>query len=320
MWFKREQRNRRLHRQQVLDVKLRSDQVRASRIRTGMISLLGVTGTVFGIYLLYCIGNFGLNVFVYKNPDFAIQRVDIKTDGVIAPEQLRRWSGVKPGANLIRLDLGEVKRNLEMVSVIDSVSVERVLPSTLKIRVTERQPVAQINLSGSDANGGVAIKVLQMDAGGMVMQPLDPRLSTVPLLQLKSQLPVITGENPYQIVSGQRTDQPQVLAALRLVAAFNKSPMAGLADLRYVDVSGLGVLVAATGQGSQITFGLDDPDRQLRRWRQIYDYGRSRQESIAAANLAVANNVPVHYLNLAATAPVPPTKVVKPFKPRRKNV
>ena len=40
----------------------------------------------------------------------------------------------------------------------------------------------------------------------------------------------------------------------------------------------------------------------------------------AAANLAVANNVPVHYLNLAATAPVPPTKVVKPFKPRRKNV
>jgi len=37
-----------------------------------------------------------------------------------------------------------VKRNLELVSVIDSVSVERVLPRTLKIRVTERDPIRRL--------------------------------------------------------------------------------------------------------------------------------------------------------------------------------
>ena len=41
MWFKREPgRNRRLHRHHVLDVKLRSDQVRANRVRLARISFL----------------------------------------------------------------------------------------------------------------------------------------------------------------------------------------------------------------------------------------------------------------------------------------
>ena len=54
-------------------------------------------------------------------------------------DQLRRWAGVKPGENLFALDLARVKRDLEMVPLIDSVSVERVLPRTLRIRVTERE-------------------------------------------------------------------------------------------------------------------------------------------------------------------------------------
>ena len=78
---------------------------------------LGVAfGTVFGLYLLWRAGEWALDKFVYENAEFAIQRMDVQTDGVIAPDQLRRWSGVKPGVNLIALDLASVKRNLELVS------------------------------------------------------------------------------------------------------------------------------------------------------------------------------------------------------------
>lgn len=323
MWFKREQRNRRLHRNQVLDVKLRSDQVRATRNRLALRTLFLVGGTFFGLYLLWCVGQWGLNVFVYQNPDFAIREVQVHTDGVIAPEQLRRWSGVKPGENLIALDLAAVKRNLELVAVIDSVSVERILPNTLKIRVTERTPVAQVNVPCADARGGIAVTVFQLDANGIVMQPLDPRLSTVPLAQLRPALPVITGVNAFLLQPGRRVEIPSVLAALRLVSAFNVSPMAGLADLRYVDVSTPGVLVASTAQGSQITFSPDQPERQLQRWRLIFDYGRSRQQMIASANLAVANNVPVHYFVWGGSAPgssPAPVPHQKPAKNRRRNV
>lgn len=321
MWFKREQnKNRRLHRSHVLDVKLRSDQVRATRLRLAMLSGLVVGGTVLGLYLFWRIGEATLNAFVYQNADFAISQIDVTTDGKIAPEQLRRWTGVKPGANLIALDLAVVKRNLELVSVIDSVSVERVLPRTLRIRVTERDPIAQVNVPRADAVNGISVSIFQLDVDGMVMQPLDPRLCTVPLAQVNPDLPVISGLNAFQMQPGRRVELPSVQAALSLIGAFEKSPMAGLVDIRRVDVSSPGVLIATTGQGSEITFSLADHDQQLRRWRQIYDLGLRQQKSIASADLAVANNVPVRWMLASVTPATVTPKAVKPPKNRRKNV
>jgi cell division protein FtsQ len=321
MWFKREQKNRRLSRTHVLDVKLRSDQVRAARVRTATVACCVVFGTVFGIYLLWRTGEFLLNQFVYENADFAIQNVEVQTDGVIAPEQLRRWSRVKPGQNLIGLDLAEVKRNLELVSVIESVSVERILPHTLSIHVTERDPVAQVDVPHVDAAGGVEVSVFQLDANGVVMQPLDPRACTIPLAQMNDQLPVLAGLNVYQLQPGRQVESPQVQAALQLVAAFDHSPMTGLVDLRRIDVSSPQVIVVSTGQGSEITFGLQNLEQQLGRWREIYDLGLRLNRNVASADLAVANNVPVRWAEIAVAPganPVP--KAVNPAHSRRKNV
>ena len=89
MWFKREQKNRRLNRGHLLDVKLRSDQVRATRIRLGLMLLLVPACTMFGLYLFWRTGEWALDKFVYENSEFAIQNIEVQTDGVILPEQLR---------------------------------------------------------------------------------------------------------------------------------------------------------------------------------------------------------------------------------------
>lgn len=318
MWFKRKQKNRRLGRGRVLNVKLRSAQVRATRTRLAAVTL-GVTfGTVFGLYLLWRTGEWTLDKFVYENSAFAIQNIRVQTDGVIAPEQLRRWSGVKPGENLIALDLAAVKRNLELVSTIQSVSVERILPRTLKIRVTERVPVAQVDIPRANGSGGIAVAVFQLDANGYVMQPLDPRLCVIPLSQVNEQLPVITGLNVYQLQPGHRMESPQMQAALRLIGAFDHSPMMGLVDLRGIDVASPGVIVATTGRGGEITFGLENLGQQLRRWREIYDLGQRMNKSIASLNLAVGNNVPVRWAENNFTPAAP--KNSNPKNTRRKNV
>jgi cell division septal protein FtsQ len=322
MWFKREQKNRRLNRGHVLDVKLRSAQVRATRTRLASIALGLTFGTVFGLYLLWRTGEWALDKFIYENSTFAIQSIEVQTDGVIAPEQLRRWTNVKPGANLIALDLASVKRNLELVSAIDSdpdsVQVERVLPRTLKIRVKERVPVAQVNVPTTAASGQIAFAVFQLDMKGFVMKPLDPRLCVIPVSQMSAQLPEIRGLNMYELQPGHRVESPQAQAALQLIGAFDHSPMAGLVDLRHVDVSLPGVVVATTGQGSEITFALDNLEQQLGRWRKIYDLGMSKNKMIASLDLAVANNVPVRWAEIIS-APVTP-KNSKPAHIRRKNV
>ena len=315
MWFKRQQKNRRLRRGHLLDVKLRSDQVRATRTRLVSIAL-GVTfGTVFGLYLFWRAGEWALDKLVYENSTFAIQNIEVQTDGVIAPEQLRRLSNVKLGANLIALDLATVKRSLELETTIDAVSVERVLPRTLKIRVTEREPVAQVsNLTVNPPT------VFQFDADGYVMEPLDPRLRLTPVSPAGKSLPVLIGVNVYQLQPGHRLETPQALAALKLIAAFGHSPMAGLTELRSVDVSQRGVVVAMTGQGGEVTFALDDMERQLARWRAFYDLGkRMNKGEIISLNLAVNINTPCRYADKAFTPPATRT-ISTPATTRRNHV
>ena len=193
MWFNRKQRNRRLSRGHVLDVKLRSGQVRASRIRLAALAAGLVFGTVFGIYVLWRLGEWGLNQLVYENRTFAIEHIEVQTDGVISPDQLRRWAGVKAGANLFALDLARVKRDLELVPLIGSVSVERLLPRTVRIRVTEREALAQVNVPRPRAEGGLEIAVFHIDTEGYVMVPLDPHQRTTPLHQTEYSLPVLAG-------------------------------------------------------------------------------------------------------------------------------
>jgi len=319
MWFRRKQRNRRLSREHVLDVQLRSSVVRAARSRRVALALGVAFGALFGVYLLWRVGNWGLNQLLYENKAFAIGAVEVQTDGVLALEQLRRWAGVKAGANLLALDLAEVKRNLEYVPFIASAAVERVLPNTLRLRVTEREPIAQAHLPRPRAGGGVDLVVYQLDGAGFVMPPLDPRYRSTPLFQPEPPLPLVAGVNPYDLQPGRRVESPGLKGALQFIAAFDHSPMFGLTDLRRIDVGAPEVLVVTTGQGSVITFGLENFERQLLRWREIRDAGARYQKAIASLDLAVTNNIPARWLE-ASAVPRGPQKPTPPARAKRKHV
>jgi cell division septal protein FtsQ len=317
-WFKNKSRNRRLwRRQDVLEVKVRSKVVRAARTRAAAISFGVLFGAVLGLYVVWKLGQWTLDQLAYENKSFALQRVDVQTDGVISREQLQRWSGVKPGQNLLALDLARVKYNLELEPMIRSASVERILPGTLRVRVLERAPIAQVNLLRTRNGGGVEQVIFQLDADGFVVVPLDPRQRAVPLGQM-SDLPVIAGIHVNELQPGRRVEVSQVQAALKFVTDFERSPMAGLVDLKRIDILSQQVLIVTTGQGSEVTFAAENFDRQLARWRKVYDECLRESKAIATLDLAVNDYTP---LTLMDVAPTPPS-VPKNSKPprRKKNV
>lgn len=319
MLFRPKPKNRRLGREFVLDVKLRSSQVRAARMRLAAIGLAVLFSILFGAWLFWRTGAWTLDQLLYQNQAFAIQKIDVQTDGIIALDQLRRWSGVKPGDNLLGLDLARVKRDLELVPLIQSVSVERILPHTLCLRVAEREPIAQINLERPLPNGGIESNIFQLDAQGFVLVPLAPRERATPPSPADDQLPVICGINPRDLQPGRRLQAQQAQCALQLVAAFDSSPMAGLVDLRRIDLSAPEVLLVTTGQGSEITFGLRDLDQQLRRWHVVFDLVRKYGKAIATLDLAVTNNIPARWLEASALPPESP-KLAQPVHTRKKHV
>jgi cell division septal protein FtsQ len=319
MWFRKKNINRRLDRRHVLlDVKLRTGQVRSTRMRWGAVALTVAFSTVFGLYLVWRTGGWAMNHFLYENKDFAVQQIDVQTDGVISSDQLRRWAGVKPGDNLLALDLGRVKRDLELVPQVRTAAVERVLPRTLRIRVEEREPLAQVYAPQLRQDGrGYDMRLFQLDSEGVVMLPLESRQRATPLAQAGELLPTLAGIDPNELQPGRKLEVPQLLAALDLIVAFEHSPMAGLADLRRIDISSPGILVATTGQGGELTFAAQDFDQQLRRWRQIYDRGQQMNMAIASLDLAVPNNIPVRWLDARAVVPLAPKP--KPAATYRKN-
>jgi cell division septal protein FtsQ len=316
MWFKRKPQNRRLGREHLLGVRLRSAQVRAARQRWAAVGLSSLLMLLLGAGLLWWGVQWLLDRLVYHNPSFAIQEFDLRTDGVIAVDQLRRWTGIEPGANLLALDLARVKRDLEIIPWIDAASVERIPPRTLRIRVFEREPVAQINVLRPAAGGGIEVAVYYVNAAGCLMLPLDPRQRS-PTASAPEALPLLAGGlNPDDLQPGRRLKTPPLAAALRLLDGFKHSPMSRLVDLTVIDLSCPEVLTVTTDQGAEITFGLTDVDQQLRRWQAISERGQLENKLIASLDLAVTNNIPARWLEASAAAALTP-RPPGTLRPRR---
>jgi len=278
------------------------------------VGLVGV-GAVFLIcFLFWRGGDWVMRSLVYENSAFNIHHLDVQTDGVIALEQLRRWAGVKYDDNLLALDLARVRRDLERIPAIHAASAERVLPHTLRIRVVEREPIAQCAIPQPGGEPGIFL----LDAEGCVIVPLTSEQRTTPA-PTNDHLPFLIGIQPRELRPGRIAESLQVRAALRFIEAFDRSPMAGLVDLKQIDAGLPGVLHVVTEQSTEVVFGFGDVELQLRRWFAVFDYGRRTGKHVAWLDLSVSNNVPARWLE-ASLLPLIPPKSAKSLKPKRKNV
>jgi len=275
----------------VLDVRVARREVRRMRVRVATLAATLSLGTIFAVYVAWRCGNWALDHFVYDNKAFAIEQIDISTDCVIALEQLRSWSGVRNGANLFALDLARVKRDLELVPAIQFAYVERILPHTLRIRVVEREPIAQIQ--------GYLV-----DANGYAMVPLTSQQRAAPA-EAGERYPIITGISAAEVRAGRQVESPRARAALRFINAFDRSAMGTVVDIARIDVSHPEVLQVSTSQQNEITFLAGDFDRQLNRWWLVYENGLRSARQISSLDLSVADNIPLRWLDTAAVPPSP---------------
>ena len=304
MFGRNKSRNRRRRRQKVLDVRLSVDKRRRAQVKMAS----KIAGIVLALALLFIGawrgGAWLLRVAFYENEAFAVKTIDIKTDGIIGTIQLCNWTGVNKGDNLLELDLVSVKRELERNPHVKYAAVDRVLPRTLRLRVAERKPVAQVMLYRRKADGGFKRATYQLDADGFVTQPLSGETAR----KQRVWLPLLTGLDSQELLPGRTVNHEQVRSALKLIRLFGQSPMVGLATLQQIDVSAPQTLRVRTWQGSQVTMGLRGLDRQLLRWRLILDYGKQHRRVPASIDLSIRNNLPVRWHELPQVGTSVPPK------------
>lgn len=320
MFFKRKRRNRRHTRGYVLDVKLSASQRRETRLRRLTLVLGSALVLFFTVFVVWRGGDMAIRHFIYENPAFAIRIVDVETDGVLSAEQIRSWAGVRMSDNLLALDLARVERDLKLVPAIEAVVLERVLPSGLRIRVTEREPIAQVILPAAGSTNLGSGTFFTLDLSGHFMFPVAATQRATAVAPTNEHLPMLTGIPARDVRPGRQTETPQVLAALALVREFGRSSMSGVVDLKEINVATPGALIVTTGQGNELTFGLTDFEAQLRRWRMVHEHANRAGKFIKALDLSVANNSPMLWLDASSTAPTPPPKPLKASPYRKKHV
>jgi len=318
-WLTGKPKNRRAQeREYGLDVKLRTSQTRAARVRMVGLGVVIVFSLAVMALVLWRGGQWVLDGLIYENNAFAIQQIEVQTDGVLTSDAIRTWARVKLGENLMALDLMRVKRDLEWQPPIQFVAVERVLPHTLKLTVNEREPVAQTLVTLVRRGGATDQAVYDFDEDGHVMRPLDLRWRTGPP-PVNERLPILVGVPPNVPPPGQQVTSPQIRAALALICEFDHSPMTGMVEIERIDVSQPDILKVTTTQKAEITFSLSHFDVQLHHWRLIYDQYQKWGKAIATLDLSISNNLPVQWVAAASVPPVAPRALKSP-RPKRKHV
>jgi cell division septal protein FtsQ len=311
---KQKKSNRRFRRRHVLDVKLSSQQRRQTRLRRTLLVFTVLLSVFSGLLLAWRGGEWLLRRFVYENRAFAIHHLDVETDGVISTEHIRHWAGVKLEDNLLALDIARVKRDLELVPAIESVAVERALPHTLRVRVTEREPIAKCMVASMSSEA----KLYLFDREGVVMLPLAPHQRAVPDVT-NGHLPELLRIPASELRLGKQVQSPQVMAALKWIVTFDQSSMADLVTIRDVDVSIPNLLLVSTLDGAFITFGIANFETQMNRWQLVHEHARRKSKAIASLDLSISNNVPVTWLEISQLPP-PLPKPSKATRSKRKHV
>jgi len=79
---------------------------------------------------------------------FGVRTIEITGAVHTSKAELDRATSSYVGLNLFQIDIDRVQRDLRGLGWVRSVHIEKTLPDTLRIRITERKPVALANIDG----------------------------------------------------------------------------------------------------------------------------------------------------------------------------
>jgi cell division septal protein FtsQ len=232
--------------------------------------LVVVLGLILGIGVLCVMGTRSLaRVLFSENPRFCIRQFEIQTDGTLALELVRQYARVKEGDNLYAVDLRKVRKEILGVPIVESVLVQRKLPDTLRIRITERVPLARISVAG--------LPEMALDLEGVILGPsyASPALPRIEDTRMDSLRP------------GSRVEQSAVMDALDLLDTCGKTRMGLIARIVRIRLEDDERMILELEQGDRVLFPRTQMNIKLRRLVSILKAIQDRQMRKSGQNLEI---------------------------------
>ena len=275
-------------RHHLLELNVRTASLkRQRRHKTG--GLLWKAGATVVVLALLAVGlRIAAQKFFFQNTEYALHHLDSHLDGVMTQEELVSLTGFGEGRNLFEMDLDQANRRIAALPEVRSVTLERILPDTIRVKIERRIPVFLFAGSGDAGESFVSGKSFLCDREGVLMQPsrLDPEFLNLPVLR-----GVDTGSTP----PGSRLENERLAYAIRLQQALTEIPEETF-KFRAIDVSKEYAAVVTDSSKARYTFGNNDLPGQLERLRKLLTHCQETGRQIETANLMVTRNTPVTFV------------------------
>jgi cell division protein FtsQ len=259
--------------------KTRSKASKKTFFRRGLVVLL-LVGLAVSLLAGIFIGlKYAGSLFFSRNPKFELQVINITSDGRLLPEQLREYAGLQTGTNLFSIDFDRLRRTLEEVPLVESVTIERKLPDTLNINVIERVAMAQIRWNPR------ALPFL-VDRYGVIL----------PMTRSGQSLPLVEGLKLEKIRPGDCVDNPGIRQCLDILAAADQLGLGAQVafnsfDIRYPDF----VTVVVNGE-TTVRFPLHSGREKLVRLVSVLQLSKEQGRRVKTIDLTPdGRNVPVTF-------------------------
>ena len=266
---------------------------RRSRRKRMAIFGFKVTVVVLGVVMsAVMIRHAFVRAFV-ESEHFTLNRFEIQTNGRLERAQVQAATGVREGANLLKLDLVKIEADARALPQVESAMVERILPDGLRIVFRERVPIAWVSCLPDGWRPRSATNGMLVDREGKLFrcESLTPDLLGLPVLDLRESLGLRSGQS---LPAGAGFDALALLD--KLAGSYNPNAP----ELRQLSVRNGYTLEASLASGETAWLSPDELIADFDRLSVIIDDFRRRGQNLEFVNLLPKKNIAVR---LAAPKP-----------------
>lgn len=205
---------------------------------------------------------------------FRVDNIQVVGAERLSKDTVKALSDIQPGVSTFALDLALISRKIEENAWIRQARIERIFPRQLNIVVTERQPLAIINLG--------------------YLYYLDENAEVFKVLGAKDGLdfPVISGFDRETLLQDPASGQSQLETIVALIENLNQRQIFNLAQVSEIHRDEKGELTLFTLVGGvRIKLGGNQFSAKLDRLEKVYPRLKSRLELLAYIDLNVDRRV-----------------------------
>ncbi len=223
------------------------------------------------------------------NKDYLIQKIELETNGFMTHERLMAQTGIDMETTIFSVDLQRAQETLELLPEIVEVELRRQMPSTLKVRLKERIPVAWIaspslNIAGRNPHGGLLV-----DQEGVIF-PCDGRLWDV-----SEELPVIEvfDVSLSEFSPGKPLRHADALRALSFIYTLREEDAE--IDLDRLIVENFFSLRLRMKDSMEARIGMYEHDQALKKLCRVMAHAKASGRELQWIDLLPRHNVPGYY-------------------------